>query len=272
MNTRVKLLQQYQLPLFFTLSLGLGWLLTLALRALPATPVLLPLLALPISYAPAGVAWLLVRTVGNQEEQRMFRQRLTHWRVGWRWIFVTLVALPLIHLTSVSLALAWGGRFPFHPAMLGLLLLFFPVNLGEEIGWRGYALPKLQERFAPFAASLIIGGVWGAFHLFALLANPTQPWLYLLAGGALLLAMSVIMTQIFNRTQESVLLMALTHAMYDTVSIAVMPLIETGVPLLAFALSAGVAWLVAAAMLALNRAPSINQQTQLWQPSTSSER
>ena len=66
--------------------------------------------------------------------------------------------------------------------------------------------------------------------------------------------MSVIRTQVFNRTQESVLLMALTHATYDTVSIAVSPLIETGVPLLAFALSAGVAWLVVVAMFALTRA------------------
>lgn len=261
MNTCVKRLQPYQLPLFFVLSLGSGWLLTLALRSLPASPLLLPLLALPISFAPAGVAWLLVRSVGKPAEQRAFRQRLTHWRVGWRWLCATLVALPLIHLVGVGLALAWGGRFPFHPTMLALLLLFFPLNLGEEIGWRGYALPKLQEHFAPFTASLILGAGWGAFHLFALLANPTHPWLYLLVGGTLLLAMSVIMTQLFNRTKESVLLMALAHAMYDTVSIAVAPLIETGAPLLAFALSAGVAWLVAAALLAQGRAPGLNQQT-----------
>jgi membrane protease YdiL (CAAX protease family) len=184
--------------------------------------------------------------------------------VGWRWIFVAVVAAPLIHLTGVGLALAWGGRFPFHLAQLALLVLFFPVNLGEEIGWRGYALPKLQERFSPFSASLIVGAAWAAFHLFALLANPTQPWLYFLVGSALLLAISVIMTQIFNRTEGSALLMALLHAMYDTVSIAVSPLIETGVPLMAFGLSAGVAWLVVAAMLALGQIQRMSPSISSW--------
>ncbi len=200
MNMR-KLLQQHQLLIFFALTLGLGWLLTLALRTLPSTPLLLPLLALPISYVPAGVAWLIIHNVGCPAEQRAFHHRLMHWQVGWRWLLVVMVALPLMHLIGVGLTLPWGGHFPFHPTQLALLALFFPVNLGEEIGWRGYALPKLQERYPPFTASLIVGAVWSAFHLFALLANPTQPWLYFGVGSALLVAMSVIMTPIFNHTK-----------------------------------------------------------------------
>ena len=59
-----------------------------------------------------------------------------------------------------------------------------------------------------------------------------------------LIAVSVIMTSVFNQTRGSVFVMALMHAMFDTVSIAVTTLIETSVPLLAFALGAGVAWLL----------------------------
>ncbi|MEZ4869453.1 MAG: type II CAAX endopeptidase family protein [Caldilineaceae bacterium] len=248
-----QLLRRSPLTTFFTLSLGLGWVLTWLLMAMPSNPVILPLLALPISYVPAGVAWLLVRWTDDAARQKAFQQRLWHWRVGWRWLLIAVLVLPLIHLVGVGLATGWGGQFPFHPQMIVLYLLFLPVNLGEEIGWRGYALPRLQEHSAPITAGLIIGLVWGAFHLVALLANPDQPWRYLAVGWALMLAMSLLMTWLFNQTQGSVPLMALTHAMYDTVSIAVAPLIETGAPLLAFALSAGVAWVVIFVWLALGR-------------------
>jgi hypothetical protein len=111
----------------------------------------------------------------------------------------------------------------------------------------------LQECFAPFTAGLIVGLFWGAFHLLALLVNPEQPWHYFAVGLALMLAMAVLMPWLFNQSQGSVPLMALTHALYDTVRIAVALLLETGVPLLAFALSAGVAWVVIFVLLALDR-------------------
>ena len=94
-------------------------------------------------------------------------------------------------------------------------------------------------------ASLILGGVWAAFHWVALAQNPSRPWGYVAIGSVNLVAMSVIMTWVFNHTRESVLLMALLHAAYDVVSIGVVPLIGTRVPLLAFSLSAGVLCLVA---------------------------
>jgi uncharacterized protein len=73
--------------------------------------------------------------------------------------------LPLLHVVSVALATLWGEIFPVHAASLALLPLFLITNLGEEIGWRGYALPLLLRRFNPLVASLILGLSWAAFTL-----------------------------------------------------------------------------------------------------------
>jgi membrane protease YdiL (CAAX protease family) len=178
-----------------------------------------------------------------------FRQRLTRWRVGLQWYVVALLVLPLIDVAGVALAGLWGGQFPFHPERFALLPAFLITNLGEEIGWRGYALPQLQHRYNPLVSSLILGIVWAAFHWVALLQNPTLPWAYFAVGSVYLIAMTIIMTWVFNHARGSVIVVTLLHAMYDVTAIAVVPLLETNVPLLAFALGAGIACLVALALV-----------------------
>ena len=234
-----------RLALFLVGCVLLGSLVTWVLTRIPTNPTTLALVALPISYIPAALAVLMVRLGGDPEEASAFRRRLSIWRLPVRWYAVALLGLPLVHVTGVALATLWGGLLPVHLASLALLPLFFLTNLGEEIGWRGYALPQLLRHFDSLTASLILGGVWAAFHWVALAQNPSRPWGYVAIGSVNLVAMSVIMTWVFNHTRESVLLMALLHAAYDVVSIGVVPLIGTRVPLLAFSLSAGVLCLVA---------------------------
>jgi len=223
----------------------LGWLLTWVIAHLPSNPVILPLLAFPISYVPALTAVIVLRVAGSDEERRAFRERLTTLRVGAWWYVVALLVLPLVDLAGVAVATVFGGHFPFHLTMLALLPLFLLTNFGEEMGWRGYALPALQTRFTPLASALLLGFVWGAFHWVAFLQNSAMSWAYLGVSTLYVMAVSVMMTAVFNQTRGSVVVMALMHAMFDTVSIVVTPLSETTVPLLAFALGAGVAWLLA---------------------------
>src|SRR5262249_44186716 len=146
----------YPLATFLLGSVVLGWLATWLLANLPYSPALLPLLALPISYIPALLAVLVLRVSGTPEERQAFRADLPRWRVGARWYVVALLLLPLIAVAATALTALWGGQFPFHPQMLAFLPVFFITNLGEEIGWRGYALPRLQGRFNALAASLIL--------------------------------------------------------------------------------------------------------------------
>ena len=247
-----------QLGLFLVGSILLGSLATWMLARVPTNPVVLPLIALPISYIPAALAVLMVRLGDDADERRAFRQRLRTWRLPVRWYMVALLGLPLVHVTGVLLATFWGGLFPVHLQMLVLLPLFLITNLGEEIGWRGYALPRLQRRFNSLSASLILGFTWAAFHWVALAQNPSQPWGYVAVGSLNLIAMSVVMTWVFNHTRGSVLLMAVLHAAYDVISIGVVPLVGTSVPLLAFSLGAGVLCLVAV-VLALTQGPDLRR-------------
>ena len=164
---------------------------------------------------------------------------------------IALLALPLVHLVGVGLATLGGATFPFHPQLLALFPLFLVTNLGEEIGWRGYALPKLQERMSPLSAALVLGTIWGAFHWAALAANADAPFAYMAVSTLLLVAVSVIMSFVFNGSGESVPVVVVFHAMYDTVSIGVAPLTETTMPLMAFTLTAIVAWLVVLGLVAV---------------------
>ena len=84
----------------------------------------------------------------------------------------------------------------------------------------------------------------GDLRWIALLGNREAPLAYVVVSTLLLTAMSVLMTFVFNNARQAEPVIVILHAMYDTVSIGVAPLADTGVPLLAFALSAAVAWLV----------------------------
>ena len=245
MSTIRSQVEQHPLPTFFAATLGFGWLLTIAAAALSSNPVLLPLIAIPVSFVPAVMAWLVLRVAGTADERLAWRRRLTRVRVGWGWYAIALLALPLAYLGGLGIATAAGGAFPFHLQALALLPIFLLTNFGEEIGWRGYALPKLQDRMSPLAAALILGVIWGAFHWVALAANADAPLGYMVVSTIQLTAVSVIMTFVFNGSHESVPVVALMHATYDTVAIGMAPLVETGMPLMAFSVTAIVMWVVA---------------------------
>jgi membrane protease YdiL (CAAX protease family) len=240
--------QRYALSIFFTASVILGWLATWVVINIPSNPVILSLLAFPVSYAPTFMALLMLHWAGGPEERSAFHQPLKRWRVGVRWYIVALLILPLLSVIGTMLATFSGGSIPFHPTLFGLLPLFLITNLGEEIGWRGYALPRLQTRFNSLISSLILGAVWSIYHWVALSGNE-NPWGFILVSTIYFLAMSVVMTWVFNHTRGSVPIMVLTHAMYDVVSIGVVPIVETNAPLLTLALGAGVACLMAFALV-----------------------
>ena len=234
---------------FLATAVGLGWFITFLAAQLPTSSALLPLVAIPVSYVPAIVAWIILRVAGSADERRSFRRRLTTVRVGWRW-YAFAIILPVTHIAGVALAAAAGGTIPFNPALLAIFPLFFLTNYGEEIGWRGYALPKMQERMTPLAASLVLGFIWAAFHWVALLGNGDAAPAYIAISTVQLTAMSVILAFVFNNARQAIPVVTLVHAMYDTIAIGVMPVGATGVPLLAFALSAGLTALVALGVIA----------------------
>ena len=240
------LIRRHSLSAFFAGSVGIGSVVTAGSRLLPQGAALMPLVAIPVSYVPAVLA-VAINRASRRHEQAAFRQRLTTTRVGWKPYAVGAVALPAVHVGGVALAALAGGKVRAQPAKLALLPLFLITSIGEEIGWRGYALPKLQERYGLFASGVIVGLAWAAFHAVALLANSESPLTYVVVSTVLFTGISVIITYVFNDASQAVPVAVLMHATYNTVSVGVMPLAETGVPLTAFALSAAVAWALALA-------------------------
>ena len=87
---------------FLAAAVGLGWFITFLAANLPTSSVLLPLVAIPVSYVPALVAWTVLRVAGSTDERRSFRRRLTIVRVGWRW-YAFAIILPVTHIAGVAM-------------------------------------------------------------------------------------------------------------------------------------------------------------------------
>jgi hypothetical protein len=165
-------------------------------------------------YSPgfAGV-FLVWRKYGIKGLGSYFR-RLTLWRAStlW-WLFLTL-GIPAIVYLGAAVKGTINDPFPFSPwfqvfPALALALFLGPI---EEFGWRGLALPLLQRKFAPFWAGLILGIIWATWHIPAFLMSGTPygawsfaPWF---AG---VVAISVILTSLFNDSRGSLLIAYLYH-------------------------------------------------------------
>ena len=166
-------------------------------------------------YAPglSGV-FLVWRHYGLKGLVSFFR-RLTLWRAPVQWWLFLLLGIPAIIYTAAAIKGTISHPFPFSPWYLVLLALAQSLLLGpmgEEFGWRGLALPLLQRRFAPFWASLILGVVWAFWHApaFLMSGTPQSAWSFgpFFVG---LIAITVIMTPLFNAARGSVLIAILYH-------------------------------------------------------------
>jgi membrane protease YdiL (CAAX protease family) len=166
-------------------------------------------------YAPAIAALSLVTRNGGIAGLRRFLGRALLWRCGAAWYVFLIIGIPLIFISGSALrGNLFGEPFPFASLQallvaLGLAAIKGPV---EEFGWRGLALPLLQRKFAPIWAGLILGAIWGLWHLPAFLLGGTQQseWSFT-AFFAGCLAISVIATALFNRSHGSILLSAFFH-------------------------------------------------------------
>lgn len=206
MQRLVAPVQRYPLVAFFVLAYALTWTLTL----LSSRSLVFALLGL---FGPAAAAVIVTGLTEGAAGVRALLGRIFVWRVGLRWYLVAL-GLPFVLgvlVLGVYTMLVGPRQQPPGAGVLTAVLAVLVV--GEEIGWRGYALPKLQERYNSLAASLLLGIVWACWHLI----NVVIPGLgyYGTAFPAFLLfvvAQTVLFTWIGNHTRASVLLAWLFHA------------------------------------------------------------
>jgi len=166
-------------------------------------------------YAPAIAAFIIVVYSGGAVGLRRYLARLLLWRCSLAWYAFLIVGIPLVFLIGA----AWKGNLfteplPFSSFWPLLAALFFALIKGpvEELGWRGLALPLMQRKFTPIVAALILGVIWGFWHMPAFLLSGTQQsaWSFtpFFVGC---IALSVIVTALFNASRGSILLSALFH-------------------------------------------------------------
>jgi membrane protease YdiL (CAAX protease family) len=181
--------------------------------------------------APTIAAQLVLRISGRRDLLGWIASRYRIWRVHPGWYLVAGLLAPAITLLSLGVRALADPHFQIAPdSPLGEMLadlgvggvaLIFPLlvlawlpssALLEEFGWRGLALPLLQGRWNALASSVLLGLVWGLWHLPLMVANGDPPVPYLL----LIIPHTVLMTWVVNSTRGSMLLAMLFHASLAT--------------------------------------------------------
>jgi membrane protease YdiL (CAAX protease family) len=159
-------------------------------------------------------------------------KRFTIWRVGWKWYLVAFLLYPGILVSAVLLSAALSQTPPdfstvfahriFGPSA-NLAILIFPFFIfdalanGEEMGWRGYVLPRLQSKYSALVSSLIVGVIWGIWHFPKFLApgNDSSFALFMVK----VMADAILYTWLYNNTKGSLLLVTLFHASGNTAGV-----------------------------------------------------
>jgi membrane protease YdiL (CAAX protease family) len=196
---------------------------------------------------PGTAALLLAALSAGRSGVRSVLGGLGTWRVGGRWWAAAALAQPALAVAIGVLYNALGGQPPVAPAaplppggfvMQAFFLLV--ATLGEEIGWRGLALPALQPKHGPLAASLILGLVWATWHLpFWLLIGTVQALGlgYLALNYLFIVPVSVYITWFYNHGRSSLLLAVAFHVTFNLVNVLWLPVTSS---------VGAFAWLVAA--------------------------
>ena len=171
-----------------------------------------PLLGIPGLFGPALAAIIMAAVTDGKSGVKALLSRAVLWRVGLRW-YVIALGLPTV-LALVTAGLNYLLRSSdIQAGRVGVLdFVVFVLVVGEELGWRGYALPLLLEKRSAVTASLILGLMWGIWHL-PTFVIPGTPQYGLPFAAFLLLTIeySILMTWVFLHTRGSVLIATLFH-------------------------------------------------------------
>jgi len=212
------LVERRPLTSFFVLAYAISWALWLPLAGAGSSTGVLLIPLLLGSLVPSAVAIGLIALLHGRAGVRQQFHRLRLWRVGAGW-WAAVVLLSTLGVVAVGLSILLGGEAPdLTVAIPGIVFLFifsiFPGSAGgEELGWRGFALPHLQARRSALGASVVLGVAWGVWHLPLYLIGTDNRPLSLFAPWILLtVAASVTLTWMYNGTGGSLLIVVLFHA------------------------------------------------------------
>jgi len=231
-----RLVKEHPLVVYFVTAFGLSWILWVPLVAsahgLLAGGNAFSYFHLLGSLGPLLAALLVTGIVGGAAGLRELGTRLVKWRVGLIWWAMALFGPAALYgISAVFLRLfsgAWPDMSQFGQTdeypQLGLML-FWIVNIacygfGEETGWRGFALPRLQQTHSALVASLMLSVFWALWHvpLFLSLPNLMNMGIGGMIGWVLFMVTgSILLTWMYNSTRGSILILAVFHGTLDIV-------------------------------------------------------
>ena len=214
-----------QIALFLVPVFGVPWTLLLVLRSAGAKGELWTVLAwiLPTVWSPTIIALVLTRWMGGPGAVRKeIRARLSYRRGSGRWFPLAGIAPPLATAIAVFAARAAGEGSPFIPS--AAIPAMFVIQLvtgavGEELGWRGFLLPRLGKRFGELPAAWVMAILWSLWHVAAFLV-PGMPHQIMPPLSTLLFValFGVFLAVVFDRAGESVLATILAHLSLNVAS------------------------------------------------------
>jgi uncharacterized protein len=221
-------IKRFRLSLFFLMCLVIAWSVWIpqAITQLSNTQSSVagssPLNMLAV-WAPALSSILLLRVTEGKSGPTTLFQSIRFWRVGIGWYLFIFFYPTAVWFLARAIDFLLGHDFEFTIPLLAYfppeqsymvivaILFSFPNALGEELGWRGFALPRLQAKHTALGASILLGLFWTVWHIPMWVANG-KVGLDLLRSGINIISSAILFTLVFNNTGGSVLIAWLFHA------------------------------------------------------------
>ncbi|MDD5368946.1 MAG: CPBP family intramembrane metalloprotease [Anaerolineaceae bacterium] len=206
---------------FLVLIIGILGMLRLQPDALPAWAM--PIIGILGSWMPNLAAVTVTSVLAGREGIRQLLGKFFATRIAVRWYLIALFPFPLAFVAAGLYRLAGGAA----PGNMGLSVGFWAgliiLNLlqgatGEEAGWRGFALPRLQETHGPVKASLILGLIWNFWHLPLWLLSEYSGLdllIYVLAFSVSIISLTFLITWISRKTPNSLIPIVITHFSFN---------------------------------------------------------
>ncbi len=225
-----KAINPVSLNTYLLLTFGSAWLIWSPLLIAEYLHLTLPVPSLVFitlgSFAPTITALFLTwKYAGGSELCRLLGRALI-WRVSPIWYVIAIAGPALIMLLAMGIHVLLGGTVPDYVpfgarwlivAVNFILILLIGGPLGEEFGWRGFALPELETRFSPLWASLILGIIWSVWHLpLFFISDSAQHSLPFGMYVLLTIPLTLMITWVYHSSGDSLLLVMVFHAAVNT--------------------------------------------------------
>ena len=263
---------RHPVPIYFALTFAISWggfVLVVGPGSFPGTgsqfDTLTPFVASAMLAGPSIAGLLLTGLVSGKAGLRDLLSRLLRWRVGARWYAVAILPAPLL---AAAVLFALSLTSPIFTADDKAAVLLSSIVAGisivlEEVGWTGFAVPRLRLRYGVLTTGLIVGVLWGAWHLLQGLwiggnysgALPLTLFLPLnfFSGVAQLTAYRMLMVWVYDRT-GSLLVATLMHASLTASTIFIFTPLATGMSSLTYSwVLAAALWVIVAVVALANR-------------------